>query len=208
MLLTFGFLVITMKHAVIGVYGKSNAGKTSLIIKLIKRLVDEGYNVATIKNTDKKIGIDSKGKDTWKHSQSGAKVVVLSSPVETDFLVNEEKNINDIIRQIDLLGSYDAILVEGSKDPNITKIRIGNIQKRENTIAQYQDNFEEIVKLIKERINENDVSNVGNLSVKVNGTVVSLSLFPSTFIRNTVVGMLRSLKGIDEIKEVELRFKC
>ena len=208
MLLTFGFLVITMKPAVIGVYGKSNAGKTSLIIKLIKRLVDEGYNVATIKNTDKKIGIDSKGKDTWKHSQSGAKVVVLSSPVETDFLVKEEKNINDIIRQIDLLGSYDAVLVEGSKDPNITKIRIGNIQKRENTIAQYQDNFEEIVKLIKERINENDVSNVGNVIVKVNGAAVSLSLFPSTFIRNTVVGMLRSLKGIDEIKEVELRFKC
>ena len=133
---------------------------------------------------------------------------MLSSPVETDFLVNEEKNINDIIRQIDLLGSYDAVLVEGSKDQNITKIRIGNIQKRENTIAQYQDNFEEIVKLIKERINENDVSNVGNVIVKVNGAAVSLSLFPSTFIRNTVVGMLRSLKGIDEIKEVELRFKC
>ena len=47
-----------------------------------------------------------------------------------------------------------------------------------------------------------------DICVKVNGKVISLSPFPSTFIKNTIVGMLQSLKDVEEIHEVELSFKC
>ena len=208
-LLVYGFLVVTMHSTVIGFYGKSDAGKTSLVLRLIRRLNEDGFKVATIKKTDKKIGMDRMGKDTWKHSQAGATVVVLSSPVETDFIVKEKQEISDIVRQITLLGSYDVILVEGADDPNILKVRLGDIEERENTIGYYNENFEEIVKLIKEKSDDNTISNAGkNVYVKVNGKNVPLSFFPSTVIKNTVVGMLGSLKGVDEIKEVELHFRC
>ena len=141
-----------MLPAVVGFYGKTDIGKTSLIVRLVKRLTDEGYNIATVKNTDKNIGMDTRGKDTWHHSEAGATVVVLSSPVETDFIIKNKKTEKEIIDQITLMGQYDFILVEGARDPAIQKIRLGNIEKRENTIAQYHENFEEIVNLIKDMI--------------------------------------------------------
>ena len=56
---------------VVGFYGKSNSGKTTLVTKLIEKLSNEGFKVASVKMTDKEISIDSKQKDTWKHSKAG-----------------------------------------------------------------------------------------------------------------------------------------
>ena len=93
------------KPVVFGFYGESNTGKTSLIVKIIKKLKSGGYKVAAVKITDKKIGIDAKGKDTWKYNQAGSKLTALSSKIETDFLLNEKKDIDEIIRCINMLGS-------------------------------------------------------------------------------------------------------
>ena len=73
--------------AVIGFYGSSESGKTTLIVKIIKRLIKNGYRVATIKKTDKILTIDKKGKDTWKHSQAGASITVLTSKDKTDIMI-------------------------------------------------------------------------------------------------------------------------
>ena len=45
------------------------------------------------------------------------------------------------------------------------------------------------------------------ISVKVNGKQIQLTEFPTEIIKNTTCGMLKSLKGVDEIKNVEIRFK-
>ena len=66
-----------VNQTVFGFYGSSNTGKTTLIVNIIKNLTDEGFNVATVKITDKNISSDTKGKDTWKFSKAGSKIVVL-----------------------------------------------------------------------------------------------------------------------------------
>lgn len=138
--------------AVLGFYGESNTGKTTLIEKIIKRLKAEGLTLATIKITNKEIGIDEKGKDTWRHSQAGSNLIVLSSPIETDFILKEPRNLNRIIKNINKIGKYDIILVEGANDPGISKIRIGDIPERENTILTYRYDFEEVIRTIKNTI--------------------------------------------------------
>ena len=45
------------------------------------------------------------------------------------------------------------------------------------------------------------------MSVKINGEEIPISEFPSDFIKSSICGMLRSLKGVDEIKNVEIRFE-
>ena len=45
------------------------------------------------------------------------------------------------------------------------------------------------------------------ISVKVNGKEIPLTEFPAEMIKNTVFGMLKSLKGVNEIKEVEIRIE-
>ena len=42
--------------------------------------------------------------------------------------------------------------------------------------------------------------------IKVNGKQIPLTEFPTDFIKNTICGMLKSLKGVDEINEVEIQF--
>ena len=45
------------------------------------------------------------------------------------------------------------------------------------------------------------------ISVKINGKEIPLTEFPAEFIANSICGMLRSLKGVDEIKKVEIQFE-
>ena len=140
----------TMKRpAVIGFYGKSNSGKTTLIVEIIKRLTNEDIKVATIKITDKNIGIDTEEKDTWKYSKAGSELVVFSSSNETDFLLNESKGMNEILNHIEELGEYDIVIVEGARDKNIPKIRLGGITERENTILAYDGDIDRLIEMIK-----------------------------------------------------------
>jgi len=191
---------------IFGFYGESNSGKTSLIIKIVKKLGDEGYKIAAVKITDKKISIDIKGKDTWKYDRAGSKLTVLSSPIETDYMLKEDKSMAEIIQYIRELGEYDLILVEGAHDKNIPKIRIGKIPERENTLLTYNGDFEAIVSLIKNELNK-VAKHMKEISIKVNGKQISLTEFPSDIIKNTIIGMLKSLKGVGEkIENVEIKF--
>lgn len=199
---------IAMKNpAVFGFYGESDAGKTSLIVKVIKKLNDDRYNVATVKITDKKIVMDVEGKDTWKYSQAGSKLAVLSSPVETDFIIKERKDIDEILQIVGGFGCYDIVLIEGVNDKNIPKIRLRDMQERENTIISYDGDFDGLIETIKKEITKKEHESEGKVSIKVNGKQIPLTEFPSQFIKNTIIGMLKSLKGVDEkIKDVEIKF--
>ena len=44
------------------------------------------------------------------------------------------------------------------------------------------------------------------IKVKVNGKNIPLTEFPKKFIIKTICGMLKSLKDVDEIKDVEISF--
>jgi hypothetical protein len=46
-----------------------------------------------------------------------------------------------------------------------------------------------------------------NISIKINGDEILLTEFPTEVIKNTICGMLKSLKGVDEIKFVEIKFQ-
>ncbi len=45
------------------------------------------------------------------------------------------------------------------------------------------------------------------MKIKVNGKNIQLNEFTSEFIKNTILGMLKSLKDVDEkIESVEIKF--
>ena len=140
------------KPKILGFYGKSNTGKTTIITKLIKELTQAGLKVSTVKISDKNIELDPQGKDTWKHAEAGSSLVVLSSVSETDYLVKEKQEISDIVENISNIGCFDVIFVEGANDEFIPKIRIGEIKQRKNTILTYDGDFEKLKSFVKENI--------------------------------------------------------
>lgn len=92
--------------------GASNSGKTTLIVKLSQLLQEQGYKVAIIKHDPKdKAVFDKEGKDSYRFSQTGADVAVVS-PNKTTILKKETSTIERIIESFD---DFDFLLVEGLK---------------------------------------------------------------------------------------------
>jgi len=194
-----------MCPAVFGVYGESKSGKTRLIVDIIKLLTKEGFKTASVKISDKKIDIDTKTKDTWKFAEAGSHLVVLSSTDETDFFLKNKLNSQKIIDKINFISNYDLIIIEGANDDFTPKIKLGSIKERKNTILDYKSDFEKLIKTIKKEIIRR--KNMEKISIKVNGKQIPLTEFPAEFIINTITGMLKSLKGVKDIKNIQINIK-
>ena len=142
-------------HAVIGFYGYSNSGKTSLINKLIQELKQCGYTIAVIKCTNKNISSESSEKDTSGFRAAGAKMTSFSSTSETNFVIPKKLSVFQIIEKIRTFMDVDLFIVEGANEADIPKIRLGEIEERENTIYTYGGDFNAlsmyILKIVEEK---------------------------------------------------------
>jgi molybdopterin-guanine dinucleotide biosynthesis protein B len=112
----------------VSVVGKSDAGKTTLLEKLIPELTRRGYRVATVKHDAHSFEIDQPGKDTWRHRQAGADVVVISSKDKVAIIrsVDEEMSLLQIA---DTITGVDIILTEGFKRGPAPKIEVSRREK-------------------------------------------------------------------------------
>lgn len=102
--------------------GPSNSGKTTLILKVARKLIHEhGKAVAIIKNDPKdKARFDVPGKDSYRFSDTGAEVVV-TSPTRTTLFSQRHKELDEII---EMFGDFDVLLVEGLKNLPLPRISI------------------------------------------------------------------------------------
>lgn len=141
---------------ILGFYGFSNSGKTTIIKDLILTLKAKGFKVGVIKQTNKPISIDVPGKDTWKYKEVGANMVVFSSSIETSFLSPNHLMVSQVIEHMVQLQHFDIILVEGTNDPSIPKIRIGLKPLRENTLFTYNNDFNNLLEYILESLKVGD----------------------------------------------------
>jgi molybdopterin-guanine dinucleotide biosynthesis protein B len=109
-----------MNSLAIAFSGPSNSGKTTLIVKVAEALKDR-YKLAIVKHdpSDKAI-FDKEGKDSWKFTQTGAEVVV-ASPTRTTYFSQKEKSIDEIIN---MLGTFDILLVEGLKTLPLPRLSV------------------------------------------------------------------------------------
>lgn len=138
---------------ILGIYGHSKAGKTTLITELIRRLTSEGYDMATVKHIPhENFTVDMENKDTWLHASAGASAVVASSPAEAAFIVKSGMELDKMIEILQKSLNPDLILVEGYKDEDIPKIAVGDIEERPNTVFRYDGDLEKILRYMKRMI--------------------------------------------------------
>lgn len=109
------------KRLTVAFSGPSNSGKTTIIIKVANILQDNGFKVCIIKHDPKDKAIfDKEGKDSFKFSQTGADVAVVSPRKTTLF----KKNSSSIEEMIELFQDFDYLLVEGLKTLDLPRISI------------------------------------------------------------------------------------
>lgn len=107
---------------IISVVGRSDTGKTALLVKLIPELRRRGCKVATIKHNVHGFDIDTPGKDSWKHAQAGADAVVIASPDRIAIAkhLERELTLDEIASQY--LSDVDIVITEGFKKSGKPKI--------------------------------------------------------------------------------------
>ena len=113
---------IKLKRLAVAFTGPSNSGKTTLILKVARKLINE-YNkeVAIIKHDPSdKARFDVEGKDSYKFSDTGAEVIV-TSPRRTTYFSKRNKDLDEMIRLFD---KFDILLVEGLKNLPLPRISI------------------------------------------------------------------------------------
>ncbi len=110
------------KRLAVAFTGPSNSGKTTLILKVARKLIhDHNLEVAIIKNDPKdKARFDVPGKDSYKFSDTGAEVIV-TSPTRTTYFSQRHKTLDEMVS---LFGAFDILLVEGLKELPLPRISI------------------------------------------------------------------------------------
>ena len=66
-------------NRVIGVAGFKNAGKTTLVERLVAELTGRGHLISTVKHAHHSFDIDHEGRDSFRHRKAGASEVAVVS---------------------------------------------------------------------------------------------------------------------------------
>jgi molybdopterin-guanine dinucleotide biosynthesis protein B len=205
---------------IVSIVGESKSGKTTLIEKLVPELKSRGYRVATVKHAVHGLTFDEPGKDSWRHAQAGSDAVIISS---ADSLMVIRSTTGDLaLEQIArVIGEdCDIILAEGFKHGNTPKIEVhrkevgaplGSLNKLMAIVT------DEPLETKKRQFSFQDVKGLADLlekgflkpqreriSLYVNNMPIHLSPFPKEIITKVLLAMASCLKGVGEIKSLEI----
>ena len=97
----------------------AGTGKTTFLEKLVAELKDRGLRVCVYKHDGHEFEIDRPGKDSWRMTQAGTDVTVLSSASKAVIMENRPVPPEELA---DRIGDVDILLVEGYKSGHWRKI--------------------------------------------------------------------------------------
>jgi molybdopterin-guanine dinucleotide biosynthesis protein B len=116
-----------MTVKIIGVAGFKNAGKTTLVERLVRELTGRGYRISTVKHAHHSFDIDHEGRDSFRHRHAGAEVAVISGQrwaIIHELRDEAEPSFDAILAK---LGACDLVIVEGYKHGSHEKIEVRNL---------------------------------------------------------------------------------
>mgnify|MGYP005847586931 CR=1 FL=1 len=138
---------------IISIVGTKDTGKTTLVTKIVERLSQKNYKVGTVKFSH--VTFDLADKDTFKHRQSGARIVV-GTGKETFVLFNYALDLENIISNIEFNEELDFLVLEGFKSSKFAKISVSEL-KDDYTIKKVDikklnpDMLDDIIQMVEER---------------------------------------------------------
>jgi molybdopterin-guanine dinucleotide biosynthesis protein B len=113
---------------VFGVTGWKNAGKTTLVERLVAEFVHRGWRVSTIKHAHHDVDIDQPGRDSFRHRVAGASEVAVVGGRR--YAIMREQAEPALAEVLARLAPADLVLIEGYKrepHPKI-EVRAGNVE--------------------------------------------------------------------------------
>ncbi len=119
--------------AAVCIAGAKNAGKTTLIERLLPELAARGRRVATVKHDAHDFEIDMPGKDSWRHRQAGSHTTIIASSSKVAMVrrTDREASLDELLRLVDR--SCDLVLIEGMRRSPLPKILVHRSDRNEES---------------------------------------------------------------------------
>jgi len=110
---------------VFGIAGFKNAGKTTLVVDLIREFRSRDLRVATVKHAHHDFDIDHPGKDSHQHRSAGAAEVIVASDRRWAHIKElGDQPIPELAELLAHLGDVDLVLIEGYKRGSHPKLEL------------------------------------------------------------------------------------
>jgi len=213
---------------VISFVGSSNSGKTTFLVKVVSELKSRGYRLAVIKHDSHSFEIDYPGKDSWRMTQAGSDVVVVSSADKMAMVKRhtQEMTLNQLVDAV--AGWVDIVITEGYKRENKPKIEVHRSGVSDKILCRE----EELLALVTDKHidmdvpqfapdDENCVNNVVDIIVEkilkkpaeadiclsVNGNSIGLKGFVKDAFIKTISGMVSTLHGTENAREIKITIR-
>ena len=211
---------------IIGIYGHHDSGKTLFLEKIIKELRQRGISAAAVKHLGGHYKPDTK-KDTGRLAKAGFDPVIGVADGEATIRLSGHDDLRSAISLMQTLSDPDVIFVEGFKNEPIEKIAVGDIEELPGTLFR-SDDVSVILEYITRKVKEEQESTINpcgcektmsrsdkhggvddmaevKLEILVNGKKIAANEFVNKMVWETLSGMMRSLKQVDEnIKSIEI----
>jgi molybdopterin-guanine dinucleotide biosynthesis protein B len=213
--------------AVLSIVGKSKAGKTTFLEKLIPEVRRRGYSVGTVKHdAHDHFEFDHEGKDTWRHRQAGAQTVAIGSPSRFALTktVKKELDLDTIVAAY--FADEDLVLTEGYKSGNKAKIEVCRKELQSGPICSPADRLLAVVSDFSMELEVpcfdlEDVSGVADfieerfprrrtgpeLVVRLDGKRLPMKSFVQDFVKGSILGMLSTLRGYKNPARIDISVK-
>lgn len=107
-----------------GIIGWKNAGKTSLMERLVADITARGLTVSTIKHVHHDVDLDQPGKDTFRHRAAGAAEVVLAGARRFAIMHEHRGAELPLAAILARMVQVDLVLVEGYKRDQHAKVEV------------------------------------------------------------------------------------
>lgn len=197
------------------IVGWANAGKTTLIEKLLPAFAQKGLKVGVIKHSHHLVEVDKPGTDTFRYASAGAQSVMLSTPARSMTVEQGELRLTELMSR---MRDVDLILVEGfDKEACMPMIEVWRDKSQEmRSPAQWRravvtegecpcglpvfapEQVEEIADYILSLMQERHGEEKPRVRVLMNGQDVSMMPFIEKMVENICRGTMKALKGYDE----------
>ena len=198
---------------IISIVGKSEAGKTTLLEKLIGELKGRNYRVAIVKHSHHADDLDIASKDTWRFTKAGSAISAINSLDHLAIYRRMDHFFDPQEISGSILWDYDIILTEGFKGSSYPKIEVHRAEQGielltdprlllavvtdeplEVKVPQFShDDVAGVADVIESRINAAD--HCDDFDVVVNGASVPVTPALQDMLTRTLLAMVPGVQG-------------
>ena len=133
-------------NKVIGVAGFKNAGKTTLVEKLVTELTRRGHRISTVKHAHHSFDIDHEGRDSFRHRKAGAAEVAVVLAGYLRALGYAARGLPEIIERPVLLDHAQAVRHHQRAVPGALRLGVSGLDQRHGGTQRRLNPFDNLAR--------------------------------------------------------------